>query len=90
MEYRLFEGRDHAVIYDKTRPTYPEELIKFIVDFVQEKDGPKCCDGLAIDVGCGSGQSTKLLAKHFHQVIGQDISEAQISQVVSYEINDHW
>lgn len=33
---------------------------------------------LAVDVGCGSGQGTLLLAPHFTQVIGTDISPAQL------------
>ncbi|XP_071944651.1 putative methyltransferase DDB_G0268948 [Antedon mediterranea] len=35
--------------------------------------------GSVVDVGCGSGQFTRSLAKHFDDVIGVDISEAQIS-----------
>lgn len=35
---------------------------------------------LAVDVGCGSGQSTQMLAKWFEKVIGTDISEAQIEE----------
>lgn len=33
-----------------------------------------------MDVGCGSGQATKVLAPHFDQVLGTDISSTQISQ----------
>jgi len=33
-----------------------------------------------LDVGCGSGQATKVLAPHFDQVLGTDISSTQISQ----------
>lgn len=34
----------------------------------------------AADIGCGSGQSTELLAEHFQQVYGFDISENQIKE----------
>ena len=34
---------------------------------------------VAVDVGCGSGQSTRPLAPHFEKVIGIDVSEAQIA-----------
>lgn len=33
---------------------------------------------LAVDVGCGSGQGTVLLAKHFASVTGTDVSAAQL------------
>ncbi|XP_056390457.1 putative methyltransferase DDB_G0268948 isoform X2 [Hyla sarda] len=35
---------------------------------------------LAVDVGCGTGQSTRILAPHFEKVLGTDISEAQIEE----------
>ncbi|XP_069497380.1 uncharacterized protein [Ambystoma mexicanum] len=35
---------------------------------------------LAVDVGCGTGQSTRVLAPHFQKVVGVDISEAQIGE----------
>jgi 2-polyprenyl-3-methyl-5-hydroxy-6-metoxy-1,4-benzoquinol methylase len=35
-------------------------------------------DLLAVDVGCGSGQSTQVLSPHFSRVVGLDVSEAQI------------
>ena len=35
---------------------------------------------LAVDVGCGSGQSTRPLAPYFKKVIGVDVSEAQIAK----------
>ncbi|KAK7475669.1 hypothetical protein BaRGS_00033095 [Batillaria attramentaria] len=39
------------------------------------------CDfSLAVDVGCGSGQSTVPLAAYFDKVIGVDVSESQIAK----------
>ena len=38
---------------------------------------------LAVDVGCGGGQSTLAFAPHFKKVIGLDISAAQISEAVA-------
>ena len=35
---------------------------------------------LALDVGCGSGQVTDMLSPYFTNVIGIDISEAQIEE----------
>ena len=34
----------------------------------------------ALDIGCGSGQSTVALSQHFKEVIGADVSEAQLAQ----------
>lgn len=46
------------------------------LSFLQYK-GPL---NLAFDVGCGSGQSTHLLAPHFAKVVGTDLSAAQVGQ----------
>ena len=37
-------------------------------------------DSLALDVGCGSGQFTKLLLPHFSRVLATDVSEAHVEQ----------
>lgn len=39
---------------------------------------------LAVDVGCGSGQGTVLLAKHFASVVGTDVSPAQLEMAVQH------
>ncbi|KAJ1132209.1 hypothetical protein NDU88_010536 [Pleurodeles waltl] len=39
--------------------------------------------GLAVDVGCSTGVSTRVLAEHFQQVVGIDINEAQIRKAKS-------
>ena len=33
---------------------------------------------MAVDIGCGTGQSTRPLAPYFENVLGFDISEAQV------------
>ena len=83
MAFRLFEDADHAKLYSKFRPTYPADLIDFVVTFCKDKiqQPTKSPALLAIDVGCGPGQSTLLFANHFDKVIGFDISEAQIKEV---------
>jgi len=57
--------------YSKFRPTYPSEMIKYIVSFVKDKD-------TALDVATGNGQLAKELAKYFSQVYATDMSEKQI------------
>lgn len=59
-----------------------------------EKKGMKSFQ-LAADVGCGSGQGTHFLAKHFEKVVATDISQAQIEEAtraphppnISYQVS---
>ncbi|XP_056287643.1 ubiquinone/menaquinone biosynthesis C-methyltransferase UbiE isoform X2 [Pseudoliparis swirei] len=45
---------------------------------------PNQCN-LAVDVGCGSGQGTILLAPHFTKVVGTDVSPAQLEMALTNE-----
>ncbi|XP_038161021.1 putative methyltransferase DDB_G0268948 [Cyprinodon tularosa] len=76
MTYRLFEGKDHAASYWKYRISPSNHLIKEVLDFL-ERHGSRPFE-LALDVGCGSGQGTQLLSKHFTSVVGTDVSPAQL------------
>ncbi|XP_077686675.1 putative methyltransferase DDB_G0268948 [Eretmochelys imbricata] len=83
MAVRLFEARHHAVLYQKYRFSPSENLQSLIFSYLEEKTclfSPQKGNPirLAVDVGCGSGQSTRVLAAHFEKVVGTDISEAQI------------
>jgi len=61
--------------YAQFRPSYPESLGALLATLVQKSQlTPK----LAVDVGCGSGQLTSLLAPHFGQVVGIDPSASQL------------
>ncbi|XP_059896019.1 putative methyltransferase DDB_G0268948 [Gadus macrocephalus] len=81
MTYRLFEGKQHAEEYLKFRVSPPDHLIQKVVDFVEKKKGRPF--DLALDVGCGSGQGSVLLAKHFASVVATDISPAQIEMAMA-------
>lgn len=61
--------------YAQFRPQYPIELASYLASLVLEPQ-------LAVDVGCGSGQLTRLLSPHFQQVIGIDPSQEQLSHAV--------
>lgn len=67
---RHFEagGADYA----RHRPTYPPELAEALAALPAQR-------GQALDVGCGSGQLTVLLADRFARVTGTDISADQIA-----------
>ncbi|KAM9334040.1 putative methyltransferase [Symphorus nematophorus] len=75
MAVRLFEGKTHAAAYLQYRVA-PHELISTIMGYMEKK--PPNQFKLAVDVGCGSGQGTILLAPYFTKVVGTDISPAQL------------
>ena len=77
MSIRLFEEAAHASIYRKFRPTYPQKILELITDYIR-----KCAGGFdtAVDVACGSGQSTFYLQDTFKRCTGVDISKAQVEQ----------
>ncbi|KAM4601779.1 putative methyltransferase [Polymixia lowei] len=80
MAVRLFEGREHAAAYLRYR-VEPRELITKIMDYLKEKTAKPF--NLAVDVGCGSGQGTILLAPYFTQVVGTDVSPAQVEMALA-------
>ena len=65
-----FSGRANA--YAQYRPSYPKEIIEYIISFVDQKD-------LAWDCGTGNGQVASILANYFNKVFATDISEKQIA-----------
>ncbi|XP_066542718.1 putative methyltransferase DDB_G0268948 [Hoplias malabaricus] len=82
MAVRLFEGKEHASSYWRYRVSPPPELINKVLTFLKAH-GDSVCE-LAVDVGCGSGQGTVLLAQHFSRVVGTDISPAQLEQALQH------
>ena len=64
--------------YIKFRPVYPETVAKIITSYMRDKQSTLF--DMALDVACGSGQSTFLLCEYFQRVVGMDISETQIEQ----------
>lgn len=65
----------HGEAYARFRPDYPGSLAALLAD----RAPSRCC---AVDVGCGSGQLTALLATVFDRVIGVDPSPDQIGNAV--------
>ncbi|XP_040282914.1 putative methyltransferase DDB_G0268948 [Bufo bufo] len=78
MATRMFENKEHASYYQKYRFSPPQEIQDMIFSYLQEKLSKPY--ELAVDVGCGTGQSTIMLASLFKKVLGTDISEAQIEE----------
>lgn len=78
MSHRLFEGKAHASIYQKYRFTPPDEVKNYILQYLNKrKEEPHV---LAVDLGCGTGQNSRLLAPYFQEVVGIDISECQLEE----------
>lgn len=61
-----------GLAYARFRPEYPPELAAYLAAAAPDA-------ALAADVGCGSGQLTRLLAQHFNAVVGLDPSGDQIA-----------
>ncbi|KAM9447727.1 ubiquinone biosynthesis O-methyltransferase-like isoform 2-T4 [Salvelinus alpinus] len=83
MTHRLFEEKHHASIYQRYRFVPPEEIRDIILHYLERKMGMQPFD-LAVDVGCGSGQGTVLLAPHFNSVVGTDVSPAQLEVALEH------
>ncbi|GIY54888.1 methyltransf_25 domain-containing protein, partial [Caerostris darwini] len=73
-----YDRPNQVEAYSKFRLEPPQELVDIIVDYL----GKKCQKpfGLAVDVGCGSGQSTIILSPYFQSVVGCDVSKSQIRE----------
>jgi SAM-dependent methyltransferase len=71
-------GKDYA----RFRPAYPRALAAFLASSALERR-------LAVDVGCGNGQLTQLLADHFGQVAGLDPSADQIAHAAPHPRIDY-
>jgi len=63
---------DRAELYAKYRPTYPKELIEYVISFANIKEW-------ALDCATGNGQAAVLLAAFFQKVFATDASPKQIS-----------
>lgn len=54
-----------ANVYGQARPTYPQELVRWCLEQTPNSD-------LIVDLGCGTGISTRLFASTGHPVVGID------------------
>lgn len=94
MASALFTGSKHAMLYSKFRPSPPPDFIDSMIKYLQSKVSGELKQ--AVDIGCGTGQSTTVLAPHFEKIIGFDASEAQIESAkrnrslpnVTYKVGD--
>lgn len=73
-----FTKKEHASIYAKFRPIPPSVITDQIMKYLGEKISPpyQC----VLDVGCGTGQSSLIWRPYFRNIIGCDVSPAQIEE----------
>ncbi|EEB17383.1 conserved hypothetical protein [Pediculus humanus corporis] len=79
MSFKYFEAESHISTYNKFRPIPPKSLIEKIIEFTKREKVLEPFE-LAVDVGCGSGQSTEVLSPFFKRVIGIDSSDLIIEE----------
>ncbi len=63
--------------YAAYRPTYPAALVDALAGLAPATD-------IALDVGCGNGQLSVLLAERFARVIATDASAQQVAQAAAH------
>jgi ubiquinone/menaquinone biosynthesis C-methylase UbiE len=66
----------HSELYAKARPHYPDALFAWIAEQAPAR-------GCVWDAGCGSGQASVALARHFERVVATDPSRQQIGQAMT-------
>lgn len=64
-----------AVDYSKFRPQYPDEMIEYIISFVNNKS-------TALDLATGNGQVAHKLSAYFKKVFATDISQKQLDNAI--------
>jgi ubiquinone/menaquinone biosynthesis C-methylase UbiE len=67
----------HSATYSQFRPTYPEELFKYLYSITKEHE-------LAWDCGTGNGQTARSLVNYFNHVVASDPSEQQIKNAIPH------
>ena len=81
------EAFDHAAkIYDESRPSYPDEVIDWII----QRTGVKKEDRL-VEIGAGTGQATFKFAERGYKIhcveMGRNLSEILIRKGAAYDLN---
>ncbi|XP_029696871.1 LOW QUALITY PROTEIN: uncharacterized protein [Takifugu rubripes] len=91
MAVRRFEGKDHAAAYLQFRvapqgPNQQDSEVRqpkvtsaaLLQTTINHRTAPAC-----VDVGCGPGQGTVLLAPILTKVVGIDVSPAQLEMALT-------
>jgi len=81
---QVFEGDKYAEDYRKGRPKHPESLINAVLHFLRLKYKDEL--DLAVDIGCGPGESTEILQPHFRRILGLDYSQSMIENAKKHNL----
>ena len=71
-----------AQVYDELMDNVPYEDWEAHVSAILKGHG--ICDGLVLDLGCGTGTLTRLLAARGYDMIGVDNSEDMLAEAMAY------
>eukprot|EP00088_Acartia_fossae_P003182 TRINITY_DN11314_c0_g1_i1.p1 TRINITY_DN11314_c0_g1~~TRINITY_DN11314_c0_g1_i1.p1 ORF type:complete len:285 (+),score=55.09 TRINITY_DN11314_c0_g1_i1:39-893(+) len=83
MSKSVWKLATEAAKYAQARPSHPKKIVDIAKNFLREEYTGRCYQ--AVDVGCGTGNSTVNLYQEFEHIIGLDASKAMIKQ--AYERN---
>jgi len=78
----IWAAAGEAAKYRLSRPEHPAAIVEAVVAFLREGYTGAALSQ-ALDVGCGSGLSTKNLVPHFPRVLGVDVSSAMVEEARS-------
>lgn len=65
------------------RTPYPPELAPFLLDLMAQRDGS------VLELGCGTGEITRMLAPHVERVDAVDISAPMLAKALAMPGGDH-
>lgn len=75
---------DFAEVYDTFMDETPyEEWSRFVISALKDAG---IADGLVLDLGCGTGTMTELLAKEGYDMIGVDLSERMLNRAMEKRV----
>jgi len=74
----IWNSKGEAEKYARARPDHPPAIVSSAVTFLKQKYLGSMSQ--ALDVGCGTGISTRNLAGWFENVVGTDLSASMIDQ----------
>lgn len=80
MSKAFFQEASHAASYALYRPTYTSDVANVIVGKLRKTLPVQDKWDRLLDVGCGSGQSTRLFMPHFRRILAIDTSSNQIAE----------
>jgi len=78
MQKSIWNATSEVLKYNSIRPDHPAKIVDSVLRFLRQKYKGEM--KLAVDVGCGTGMSTRNLFGKFGSVLGVDLSEAMVEE----------